>query len=702
MDTVLYYLFLPLGYLMKGCFLLIKNYGLAIIVFTIVTKIVLLPISVWIQKNSILMVKIQPQINFIKARLYGNFDAIAEEQTKLYKKEKYHPLASLIPLIIQIILLLGVVYVINHPLNYLFGCSDSLIGSLGDVVGGSPSQLKIIEAIKGGVISSSTVIEGVDAQLLQNLIKSVGNFQNVFCGINLLTVPTSVWGWYTVIPIVAGLSSFVMCFTQNMSNVIQHEQGKINKYGIMIISVGLSLYLGLFVPAGIALYWIASNILSIVIMYILNAIINPKKHVDYKALEESRKALADAKAFGAIDKKDPLYKQMKARERADYKKFKHVVNKHIVFYSEKSGFYKYYKDIIEEILKRSNVTIHYITNDYNDAIFKLAEKENRIRPYYISLKKTALLMMLVETDIFIMTTPDLDKYYLKRSFIKKDIEYIHVPHDAISVIMTFGEGALDAFDTVFCCSKQVIDEIRATEKVYGLKAKNLVEFGYPLLDELVAKVQQNTSQEGDEVGNNGVKKILIAPSWQEDNILDSCLDDIIKSLYGKNCHLTVRPHPEYVKRYSARLNNLVEKYKDYDKNKLTFELDFSSNKSIYSSDILITDWSATAAEFSFATKRPSIFVNTKMKVMNPNWQKVGITPIEIKLRDILGVQVNKEDLVNLDKIIDKTLEDKEKFKSQIEKYFEDFTFNHGHAGEVGARYILKSLLEKQNNKKGGE
>ena len=66
--------------------------------------------------------------------------------------------------------------------------------------------------------------------------------------------------------------------------------------------------------------------MSIALMYILNAAINPKKYVDYEALEQSRKALAESKAFGAIDKKDPLYKQMKKREKADYKKFKHIAN----------------------------------------------------------------------------------------------------------------------------------------------------------------------------------------------------------------------------------------------------------------------------------------------------------------------------------------------------------------------------------------
>ena len=699
MDTIIYYICVPLGYLMKWSYLLLKNYGLAIILFTLATKVILLPISIWIQKNSILMVKIQPQVNFIKANLSGNIDAIADEQSKLFKKEKYHPMASIVPLILQLVLLLGVVYIINHPLNYLFAVSDDVVTSMANFIGAnmeeSSFQLSIVEAIKNGTITASSAIEGVSSAELASIVEKVSDFRLNFCGMNLTTIPSNVWGWYILVPILAGASSWVMCWTQNMSNVIQHEQGKVNQYGIMILSVALSLYLGIFVPAGTALYWIASNLMSIALMYILNAAINPKKYVDYEALEQSRKALAESKAFGAIDKKDPLYKQMKKREKADYKKFKHIANKHIVIYSEKSGFYKYYKELIEELLKKSNLVIHYVTNDYNDKIFEIAEKEPRIKPYYIGLKKMTILMMLVETDIFIMTTPDLDKYYLKRSFIKKDIEYIYVPHDSMSVHMGFNEGALDAFDTIFCSGEHVKTEVLATEKVYNLKSKKLVEFGFPLLDNLVKSVKEEIKDKK----SGSKKEILIAPSWQEDNLLDSCIDGLIEKLYSKDYHITVRPHPEYVKRYKYKLNQIVEKYKDYDEKLLTFELDFSSNKSIYSSDLLITDWSGISAEFAFATGNPVVFVNTKMKVCNQNWQKIEITPIEIKLRDIIGVNIEKEDVEKIDETIKNLFKNKKEFKKKIEEYFETFTYNHGTAAEKGAKYILQSLIEKKKNKK---
>ena len=280
MDTVIYYICLPLAYLMKGLWLLVGNYGVAIILFTLASKIILFPISVWTHKNSIQMVKIQPEINFLKANNSGNLDAIADGQAKLYKREHYHPLLSLVPLAIQVLLLLGVVYIIYHPMGYLFGISNDAINSLAAYLeidtGNSSFQLSIIQAIKDGTITAATPIEGIEPAQLESIISKISSFKLNFLGMNLCSVPSKVLGWYFLLPVAAGLSSWLMCFTQNLSNVLQHEQGKINKYGIMAVSVALSLYLGFFVLAGIAIYWIASNLLSIAQMYILNAIINPK------------------------------------------------------------------------------------------------------------------------------------------------------------------------------------------------------------------------------------------------------------------------------------------------------------------------------------------------------------------------------------------------------------------------------------------
>ena len=113
MNQILYYICIPLGVLMKWCWQLVSNYGIAILLFTLCTKIVLLPISVWIHKNSILMVKIQPEMNMLKVKYHNDGQTLATEQAKLFKRAKYRPMLTLVPLVLQIVLLLGVVYIIK-------------------------------------------------------------------------------------------------------------------------------------------------------------------------------------------------------------------------------------------------------------------------------------------------------------------------------------------------------------------------------------------------------------------------------------------------------------------------------------------------------------------------------------------------------------------------------------------------------------
>jgi YidC/Oxa1 family membrane protein insertase len=685
MDTVMYYICYPFGYVMKWCWELLGNYGLAIILFTLCTKIILLPVSVWVHKNSIKMVTIQPDINFIKAKYYGDRDRIAEEETKLYKKIGYSPFASVVPLLLQLLLLSAVVYIVKQPLTSILHISGETVEALARSFGLEESdQLGVIRMIQSGAETDTS---------LSSVVSQIKSFDLSFAGFSLGVEPYKTWGIYTLVPVIAGASSLLLCWVQNAINVLQAEQSKLNKYGMTVLSVGISLSLGFFVYSGVALYWVASNLFAIVQQLVLNAVINPKKYVDYSKLEESRAALADIERLG-YGKKDVKAKENAKRERADYKRFFKIVNKHFVIYSERSGFYKYYEALISELKKRAkNMTIHYVTSDPDDAIFRLAETDTTIKPYYIGQKKLITLMMRMDADIVAMTTPDLDNYYIKRSLVRKDVEYIYVPHDMMSVHMGFRKAALDHFDTIFCTGEHVAREVRKTEEVYSLHEKTLVKFGYPL-EEKLEKAYEDMDKTP-----HAKREILIGPSWQEDNLLDSCVDTLIEQLMCEENHIIVRPHPEYVKRYPEKIKLLTEKYAGVPDEKLTFELDFTTNKSTYSSDLLITDWSAIAYEFCFSTKKPVLFVNTKMKMENPEWEKLGLTPAEIYLRDKVGVALEKSELDRTKTVADELMSSGEKYKEKITALLHEHLYSYGTNGAEGAKYILRRLAEIQKNRK---
>lgn len=204
------------------------------------------------------------------------------------------------------------------------------------------------------------------------------------------------------------------------------------------------------------------------------------------------------------------------------------------------------------------------------------------------------------------------------------------------MIMGFREHCLDNFDTVFAAGPHIDTEVRANEKLYGTKEKTIVPFGYPLIENLIDAYDAMDKIEHER------KQILIGPSWQEDNLLDSCIDKLIEQLYCDDYRIIVRPHPEYMKRYSPKIDVLKEKYKDKIGGGLIFELDFTANSSTYESDILITDWSGIGLEFCFATLKPALFINTKIKMENPNYAKTGLVPQEVSLRNRLGVALDKK------------------------------------------------------------
>ncbi len=692
-----------LGYVMAWCYRLISNYGIAIILFTFISKIVLLPISIWVQKNSIKMVKMQPEINRIKTRFFGDKDSIADEQSKLFKQEKYNPLASLIPLAVQIILLLGLVAVIYHPLDYLLHLPADVIDAFNSLIvtltGADPEsssiQLAVVENIKNGTYESQFLalqpqFSDID---IAGILDSIKNLNMGFLGINLSWVPSEVGGIDIIVPFVAGFSAWLLCVAQNASNVLQAEQSKLNKYGMMVLSVGLSLYLGWFVPAGVALYWIASNLFAILQLYMLNWAINPKDYVDYEDLENSKNELMALQEIGGSSTKKKIFTKnpYARRERADYKRFFSVVNKHLVFYSENNGFYKYYQGMIEYILKNTNIVIHYITSDPKDSIFELAEKNQHIKAYYIGEKKLITLMMKMDADIVVMTMPDLENYHIKRSYIRKDIEYIYIPHGMDSLNMTMRKGSMNHFDTVFCTGKHQKEEIEKTEEVYGLPKKKLVEWGYSLLDSMREDYQKSQKK------NDGMRSILIAPSWQKDNIVDSCLEELLDNLAGHGYKITVRPHPQHVRHMPERMEELKQKYSvDRD---IEIQTDFSSNSTVFEADMMITDWSGIAYEYAYTTCKPVLFINTPMKVMNPEYQKIEIEPINIWMRDSIGATLNPDEMDKASVIVEKMFDDAAMYRSRIDNFVHEYVYNLGHSSEVGAQYIVNEIVKKIQEKK---
>ena len=677
-----------LGIIMAFCYKLFNNYGIAIILFTLISKVVLLPLSIWVQKNSIKMVKMQPMINKIKINFFGDKDKIGDETQKLYKKEKYSALASLIPLFIQIFLLMGLVEVINHPLDYIVDVNSESTSKAVELMmknheevdeGSSSKQLVIVNDVKDNKVDYSSVLSSDE-------INNIKKLNMNFLGIDLSWVAVQEKGIAWLIPLIAGLSSLLLCIGQNMMNVLQKEQGAANKYGMLILSVGLSLYLGMFVPAGVALYWIASNLMAILQQWLLNIFINPKKYVDYKELEQTRNELNEMISSTKVKRS----KEEVKKEKEDYKRFFSVVNKHLVFYSESNGFYKYYKGVIEYILENTNIVIHYITSDYNDNIFNLEKENEHIKAYYIGERKLITLMMKLDADVVVMTMPDLETYHIKRSYLRKDINYIYYPHGQGSTNLTLRPHATDHYDTIFVTGKHQKDEELVFNKKYKLKRK-IFEFGYPLLDDMILNYSQSKKK------SNKRKQILIAPSWQKDNIVDLCLEEILDNIKDDDYDIIVRPHPQHVRHKKEYFDKMKKQYEKFDN--IEIQTDFSKTSTVLDADLVITDWSDIGFEYAFTTKKPVLYIDTPMKIMNPNYKDIDIEPINIWARNRIGKSLKIDELNKIKKTVKELLNSQEKYNKIITDTVNEYVYNLGKSGEIGANYIINYIQNKIKERK---
>ena len=624
------------------------------------------------------MVKMMPEENALKIKYIDDKDKLADERLALYKKYKYSPFVSLIPLFIQIPLVLGLVYIIYHPLNFILDFPSDTIDKLREWLSSSfPNmsieensyQLEIINQIKHGTAA-------VPDFLMDSAVR-IRDLNMNFAGMDLSLTPSFSENYILLlIPLLSGLSAWLMCYIQNKINILQVTQGNMNKLLTTLFMVAFSTYFAFLVPAGVGLYWIFGNLFSIPSMYLLNMVIPPKKYVDYDYLLKMNQVRIE---------KEKVYKMYSSREKADYKKFFAVENMKLMFYSESNGFYKYFSGMIDYICQNSDLDIHYVTSDPNDNIFN--DKRKNIHAYYISSDKYLIpLFMRLECDMCVMTVPDLEKYHIKRSRVRKDIEYVMVSHGIGSSALTLRKGALDWYDTIFCPGKDSVSEIRDAEELYKTPKKRLVETGYPLIDEMIEKY------ESEEHKKNEIPKILIAPSWQPDNITDLCIEQILDELKKRKCEIIVRPHPQQVRHEPEKFDVLKEKYKNIDN--VEIQTDFSSNSPVMESDLLITDWSDISWEFAFVTKRPVLFIDTPMKIMNPEYDLIKTKPINITLRNVIGKSIAPENIETLNSVVDELFENLDEYKKVITETHREHVFNIGKSSRLCGKYIIKSLEGK--------
>ena len=283
MDALFNFIGGIFGYILWSAFYLTKNYGLAIIVFTIIVKILLFPFSVKQQKAMASNARFQQKQREIMDKYRNDRVKANEEVQKLMAKENVSPTAGCLPMLAPMLVMFGVYYSVINPLtNTLHIAADKVslaltslgtIPAVGTSVGGRYGEINIVKyfsSLQDYLISDGKPIFSTsDASSINNFSSGFN-----FCGLDLLSTPSqSSWeSMMWLIPVLCFLTSVVSMIIMQLINGQKLQ-------GCMILMIFLmplfTAWIAYSVPGAVGFYWIASNVLGFVQSIILNKFYSP-------------------------------------------------------------------------------------------------------------------------------------------------------------------------------------------------------------------------------------------------------------------------------------------------------------------------------------------------------------------------------------------------------------------------------------------
>ena len=371
-----------------------------------------------------------------------------------------------------------------------------------------------------------------------------------------------------------------------------------------------------------------------------------------------------------------------SEEWKELKKFNKINDKQrsIVFYAENKASMNHFRLLILELTEERNFQICYITSVKNDPILSINDKN--ILAFYIGdgIVRTKFFLEL-KAKILIMDTPDLDSFHIKRSKIFP-VHYIYIFHSMFSVHSYLRKGAVDHYDTIFCVGEHHKREILETEKIYGLKPKKLVDYGFGRLDTLLRE-RNNFKKEK----LNTENLIIIAPTYGDNNLLKICGVKLIETLLDSNFKVLLRPHFRIFKESKDVIRIIRDKFQN--NNNFLLEEGIIKPEIFHSSRCMISDWSGISLEYAFIFERPIIYIDVPKKELNAEVDKISLQPIEVSIREEIGYLVDPNNLTEIPNIISKIND--ESRAEQIRDIRSKTVFNIDKSASIGADYITKIL-----------
>ena len=256
------------GYVLWFCFMLVHDYGIAIVLFTLFLKIIFFPTSIKQQKSMAANARLAAKQRELQKK-YGNDKAkLNEEVSKLYQKEGVNPMGGCLSSLLPMLLLLGVYYAVINPLtNTMHIAAETVtkavsylntLPGIGTSFNNFYGQIDIIKLAQ--TPQGTTYLSGFfDANTIDQ-IKDFGQGFHSF-GLDLLGRPNEGFTILLIIPVLCLVTSVLsQFFTMKLQGTAQMQQGCM-KYMLLLMPL-LSAYIAYTVPAAVGFYWIVSTVLG--------------------------------------------------------------------------------------------------------------------------------------------------------------------------------------------------------------------------------------------------------------------------------------------------------------------------------------------------------------------------------------------------------------------------------------------------------
>ena len=320
----------PFSWLLNVFYSFTGSYGLALILFAIVVKVILFPFSLKGKRSMIQMNMLSGQMQKLQKQYGRDRERYNMEVQKLYEREKVNPMGGCLWSFIPLLILLPLYAIVRRPLYYIMGLTTDQISQIAQAVdwntvavdmgwiksatdtfsSGGYNELFLSSLINDGNLASLKAMLGEGASRLSAL-----NFD--FLGIDLSQVPQLKF-WLVaggfglfILPIISAATGLLFSFISMKTNAINNKAAQaannVSSKMMLVVSPLMSLWIGFVMPAALCVYWIANNCLSMLQEFLSGKLL--KK--DYE-----RAAAAQAERERLEKEEEKEEKRRKAEERA--------------------------------------------------------------------------------------------------------------------------------------------------------------------------------------------------------------------------------------------------------------------------------------------------------------------------------------------------------------------------------------------------